>query len=165
MWNQFRFHPDPNNKASAFAAAKAIRMGPLPSTEKLSIHRADEAPREIPRVLVVDDDRDMRELLEDMLDSLNISAHVVASAEEALKALEHAQPFDIMITDHQMPEMLGTELALSVTARYPTLPVVLMTAYRDDAVTRSEVTFFRMLDKPVSVCDLSETIYAAYKRA
>nr|WP_246700507.1 ATP-binding protein [Variibacter gotjawalensis] len=83
------------------------------------------------RVLVVDDDAlvlaGTSAILEDM------KHHVVeaASARQALEILRKEPSFDIVVTDHAMPGMTGTELAATIAREWPALPVILATGYAD----------------------------------
>lgn len=114
------------------------------------------------RVLYVDDDACMRELLVDVFEEMQVSGHVVASGEAALELLESRElSFHLLITDHQMPGMLGTELAARVLERLPAMPVVLVTAYRDQVVEQASAGVFRVLDKPVSFTVLQRTVAEA----
>jgi len=79
-------------------------------------------------ILVVDDDADMREMVEDLMVSHGFEVATASSGEGALERLQE-RDFDAMLTDLQMPGMDG--LALLDTARelHPELPVVLMTSF------------------------------------
>lgn len=79
-------------------------------------------------VLIVEDDRDLRDALVDTLDGE--ACHVVAAedAEAALKVLA-TQHVDLVCSDVNMPGMNGIALLEKIQREYPTLPVILMTAY------------------------------------
>lgn len=80
------------------------------------------------RILVVDDERLVRESV-NML--LSIDGHHVETAtdgEDALGKLS-AENFDAVITDFEMPKMKGDNLAVAIKARWPELPVILLSAY------------------------------------
>ncbi|MCX7012316.1 MAG: response regulator [Candidatus Sumerlaeota bacterium] len=80
------------------------------------------------RVLVVDDEPDIRELLKDMLE---LEGHSVETAEDGLQAQQMLSDkrFDLVITDLQMPRVDGMQLIQSIRALDPDLPVIVMTAY------------------------------------
>ena len=82
------------------------------------------------RILLVEDDRALREALEDSLALSGYSCVAVADAEQALRALNQ-QVFSLMLSDINMPGMDGQDLLREVNARVPGMPVVLMTAYGD----------------------------------
>jgi two-component system response regulator HydG len=79
-------------------------------------------------VLVVDDDPDMRGLVEAALREVGFRSHLTASAEEALAALP-GDDFDVVIADFQMPGMNGLELCERIVAARPDVPVVVLTAH------------------------------------
>jgi len=86
------------------------------------------------RVLVVDDDRDTREVLEEVIGQLGHRSESVGDGAEALAA-EHARPADVILSDWSMPEMTGVELCRRVRARESGdyTYFVLMTAFHDRA--------------------------------
>ena len=80
------------------------------------------------KVLLVEDDRALREAL---ADTLMIGGHefrAVECAEDAVAALGE-EAFSLVISDVNMPGMDGHQLLGLIRARYPQLPVLLMTAY------------------------------------
>jgi CheY-like chemotaxis protein len=80
-------------------------------------------------VLVVDDDRDVRELLAELLTQEGYHVIMAASAEEALARTETVIP-DLIVSDLMMPGMDGAELLarLASDARYAAIPTILLTA-------------------------------------
>lgn len=78
------------------------------------------------RILVVDDERVVRELTVELLRRSGYCPHGVPSARHALDLLER-EPFDLVVSDVVMPEMTGVELLYELRARRHDLPVVLMT--------------------------------------
>jgi DNA-binding NtrC family response regulator len=89
------------------------------------VERADSHPAS---VLVVDDDAAIAKVLVALLKQKGLEAIAMGSGEEAVKALEE-RPFDIVLSDVRMPGMDGMQLLDHVTARYPDLPIVLLTAH------------------------------------
>lgn len=82
------------------------------------------------RILLVEDDRALREALEDSLAVASYSCVAVADAEQALRELSQ-RVFSLMLSDINMPGMDGQDLLREVNTRVPGMPVVLMTAYGD----------------------------------
>lgn len=82
------------------------------------------------RILLVEDDRALREALEDSLAVAGYSCVAVADTEQALRELSQ-QAFSLMLSDINMPGMDGQDLLREVNTRVPGMPVVLMTAYGD----------------------------------
>ena len=85
-------------------------------------------PQEGTRILVVDDQEDMRDLLSEMLSSEGYLPQTVSSGEEALRELSLAR-YDLLLTDLNMPRMDGLALLGHVKERFPSLPVVVITGY------------------------------------
>lgn len=75
-------------------------------------------------ILLVDDEADIRELYKLVLESAGDSVIAVDNAPAALEIMA-AQPVDLLITDHQMPEMSGVQLINAVRGKYPGLPTIL----------------------------------------
>lgn len=110
------------------------------------------------RVLVVDDDTEVREAMVAMLDELGYQVDEAPSADEALARLaDRRQPtIDILLSDVVMPGRLdGVGLAEEVQRLYPTIPVVLATGYTTRLAAASA---FRVLAKPFSHQALAETL-------
>ncbi|HEX2585333.1 MAG TPA: PAS domain S-box protein, partial [Steroidobacteraceae bacterium] len=110
------------------------------------------------QILVVDDDplvlRNTIALLED-------AGHQVAGAtgaSEALQALQHSK-FDLLITDHLMPMMTGAQLIEEIRRRKISLPVLIMTGYRELAT--DTVTNVSRLMKPFTQQQLLDAIRLA----
>ncbi|HVS81120.1 MAG TPA: ATP-binding protein [Pyrinomonadaceae bacterium] len=88
------------------------------------------------RVLVVDDEDYVRELLRDILDSLG---HQVVEAEDGFKALElfDSQAFDAVFTDISMPGMSGWELARLIRERNSEIPLAILSGW-GEAISSDE---------------------------
>jgi CheY-like chemotaxis protein len=79
-------------------------------------------------VLIVDDSPIDRRLVKGLLEKRpDLAFLFAADGKEALDQIENSQP-DLVVTDLQMPEMNGLELVRAVRARFPLVPVILMTA-------------------------------------
>ena len=79
-------------------------------------------------VLVVDDDVAIGKVLVALLEQRGLEATHVPSAEEAVRTLD-ARPYDVVLSDVRMPGMDGMGLLDHVSARFPGLPVILITAH------------------------------------
>ncbi len=82
----------------------------------------------LPPVLIVDDEKNMRLSLKTILVDERYSARMAESAEEALTLLG-SEEFFMVITDARLGGMSGYELLGKVHARWPDLPVLMITAY------------------------------------
>jgi PAS domain S-box-containing protein len=92
-------------------------------------HDVDVAHRGV--ALLVDDEELVRMSTADMLSDLGYAVVEAGSAEEAVRVLEREQPIDIVVTDHLMPGMTGTQLARHVQETRPGLPVLLVSGYAE----------------------------------
>ncbi len=117
-----------------------------------------------PRITIVDDDQGMIELMSMRLKSMGYDTHGATSGEEALQLLSGHLP-DLVITDLRMEEMDGLTLFEKIHERWPTLPVVVLTAHGSipQAVSATQRGVFSFLTKPVEKEELSEVIRDALK--
>jgi CheY-like chemotaxis protein len=90
-----------------------------------------------PSILVVDDDPAVATGTVAMLEDLGHFAIESGSAEEALRLLQSDPDIEIVITDHAMPGMSGTELAARVRQTWPNLPIAIVTGYAELPSVRS----------------------------
>ena len=105
----------------------------------------------VPRVLVVDDDPDLAQLLRYLLvDQGGYDTVVASSAEEALERVA-AEDWDVVLTDMHMPGASGLQLAEEIHGRQPRLPVLLMTSQPsvDTAVLAVRQSLTDFLVKPM----------------
>jgi PAS domain S-box-containing protein len=82
-------------------------------------------------VLLVDDEELVRMSTADMLSDLGYSVVEAASGEEAVRLISSGERFDVLVTDHLMPGMTGTDLADTVRAAKPGMPVLLVSGYAE----------------------------------
>jgi PAS domain S-box-containing protein len=110
-------------------------------------------------ILVVDDEAAVRETVAGLLRELGHQVAMVASARQALAAVE-AEPFDLVLTDLAMPEMNGEQLMAQLKARFPHLKVALMTGFGDFMRAASETTAHgdALLGKPFDVGEFSAVL-------
>ncbi len=80
------------------------------------------------KILVVDDDSNMANLLSDILVVLHCQTKQAYDGEQALRLLKE-EPYDMVITDLRMPKMSGINLLKVVKENYPQLPVVIITGF------------------------------------
>jgi len=119
------------------------------------------------RVLVVEDNDDVRELAESMLQMADYEVLSAPSGERALGLLESGERIDLLFTDVIMPGgMNGLELIERVHARRPGLPVLVTTGYMDELPGRGKPSGgLDVLSKPYQHQDLLDRVAAALKRA
>jgi two-component system nitrogen regulation response regulator GlnG len=104
------------------------------------------------RVWVIDDDRSIRWVLERALTQAGMTVAVFENGAEAMAQLAIEQP-DVVVSDIRMPEMDGLSLLENISARFPKLPVIIMTAYSDleSTVSAYQGGAFEYLPKPFDV--------------
>lgn len=125
----------------------------VPSTEQRDAKRSVAIPGGVPRVLVVDDDADVREVLLAMLDRLG--AHAVAAADaQACRARMRELSFDLVLVDRELPDLDGDALAREIRQGDPALAIVLLTG--DPRGGRAGEIFDEVLVKPVGLDRLRE---------
>lgn len=112
--------------------------------------KAQTRPR---RILVVEDEEDIRELLAELLGTSldNVIVESRPDGPSALGAIA-ANPPDLIITDYKMPGMTGLEFLAHVRLQHPNVPAILITAFPDleiavRAINEARVQSF--LQKPV----------------
>src|ERR1700689_844905 len=83
------------------------------------------------RILVVDDEETIREIVSSMLGGAHFQTRQAASGIEALSILESGDEFDLVLSDLMMAEMDGIALLERSKERYPDMPIVMVTAVHD----------------------------------
>jgi PAS domain S-box-containing protein len=81
--------------------------------------------------LLVDDEDLVRMSTAEMLIDLGYAVIEASSAEEAMRLVGRGEPFDLLVTDHLMPGMNGTDLARAIRSTRPTVPVLLVSGYAE----------------------------------
>ncbi len=104
------------------------------------------------KIWVIDDDRSIRWVLEKALKQADMDVSSFSGATGVLDALERARP-DALISDIRMPGINGLDLLGDIHARYPDLPVIIMTAHSDldSAVAAYQGGAYEYLPKPFDV--------------
>jgi two-component system nitrogen regulation response regulator GlnG len=113
-------------------------------------------------IWIVDDDRSIRWVLERALAKASLPCRAFAQAQEVLSALDSETP-QVLVSDIRMPGISGIGLLQTVKQRYPTLPVIIMTAFSDldSAVSAFQGGAFEYLPKPFDVDKAVELIRRA----
>lgn len=116
-------------------------------------------------ILIVDDEADLREVLELSLDAVGIRALSADSGVRALEILE-TTPVDAVVSDMRMPDGDGVFLLEAVKKRYPNIPVILMTGFADR--TRAELIGLGaddVLFKPFAIAEFRRAVDGFAKHA
>ena len=114
------------------------------------------------KIWIADDDEAIRVVLEESLSSNGFKTTSFSSADELVQNLENDQP-DLIITDVQMPGMLGYDLLKHINNNYEDLPVIIMTAFADmqAAVESFGGGAFEYIPKPFDLEDAIKIIERA----
>lgn len=114
------------------------------------------------RILVVDDEADIRELLDMTLARMGLVCDCAASVAEA-KALLSENRYSLCLTDMRMPDGDGLQVVQFVEAQCPTVPVAVITAHgsTENAVAALKAGAFDYLSKPVSLAQLRTLVKSA----
>ncbi len=117
------------------------------------------------RALIVDDEPDIRELLEITLGRMNIHTESASSLAGAFQILEAESDFDLCLTDMHLPDGNGLELVKLIGANYPTLPVAVITAFgsMDAAINALKSGAFDFVQKPLDIAQLRSLVETALK--
>lgn len=113
------------------------------------------------KVLVIDDNHTNRTILQIQLEGWKLKPVLAPSGAEALQYLSKNQLPDLIITDAQMPEMDGIELAQSVKKTYPQIPLILLSSIGDESSKNKQGLFSSILTKPIKQHALSKYVIDA----
>jgi len=109
------------------------------------------------RILVVDDEETIRIA---MVTALKCEKYDIDVAKNGCQAIRYIDSilYDLVITDYSMPEMDGIELISIIQARYPGMPVILVTGVEaaETLVQNMTVLFFQ---KPFNIFELQDAVY------
>jgi two-component system cell cycle sensor histidine kinase/response regulator CckA len=129
-----------------------------------------DARRDIPGrpagqlILVVEDEATIRSNVRDCLSQLGYRVVVADTANAALRRCDQLEgKIDLLLTDVVMAGKSGYDLALELSGRYPSIPVLFMSGYTEDSGVRRELLLkgSPFLQKPFSVADLASAVHAA----
>src|SRR5882724_6912319 len=123
-------------------------------------------PNAKPTALVVDDEADIRELLEITLARMGISTFAAATLAEARASLA-GKRYDLCITDMRLPDGNGISLVQHIQEKHPQVPVAVITAYGNAqaAVESLKAGAFDFVSKPVNLEVLRKLVDTALKLA
>jgi len=135
----------------------------LPISGEATVPSAEVA-RDLPRghgqtVMIVDDEKPLVALAEEMLAELGYEPIGFSSSVAALEAFRAApQRYDVVLTDETMPELVGIDLAREIRVLRPELPIVLMSGYSGGTLHERAraVGVQEVLRKPLQSTDIAE---------
>jgi two-component system, cell cycle sensor histidine kinase and response regulator CckA len=116
------------------------------------------------RILFIDDEYLLRELMYEMLTEMDYEVTVEGSGAEAVRVFAaHPEEFDLVLTDLLMLDMMGDEIAERIRAIRPDMPVVVMTGTPQNLPhgKAREAGVYSVLGKPLTKAELDEGIRGA----
>lgn len=118
-----------------------------------------------PRILVADDEPNLRRVLSAILTREGYEVTQAADGAEALERLDSA--VDVVITDLKMPRVDGMEVLRTVSAEHPAIPVIMITAFGsvDNAVAAVKAGAFDYIEKPFEQGQIRQIVEKAIKQA
>ncbi|HEY8585921.1 MAG TPA: chemotaxis response regulator CheY [Rhodanobacter sp.] len=122
------------------------------------------------KILVVDDFSTMRRIVRNLLVELGFSGPLIQEADdgESALALLRSTPFDLVVTDWNMPNMTGIELlrAIRAEASLKGLPVLMVTAEnnRDQIIAAAQAGVNGYIVKPFTAITLKEKLTKIFER-
>jgi CheY-like chemotaxis protein len=125
---------------------------------KINIEQSLELPRGKEKILLVDDETTLVDILERILSNLGYEVHAYSSSLKALNAFK-LKPgyFDLIVTDLIMPDMTGADLTTKIRKLNNKIPVILFTGIdkkNNVQMDYKEMKFNRILVKPLRNADL-----------
>jgi signal transduction histidine kinase len=113
------------------------------------------------KVLLVEDDGEVRDTVSAALREAGFEIHTAETADEALRRIEGGEPYDAVLTDVVMPgELSGLDLARHLRKRHPRTGVVVVTGYSERAVQLPGV---QALPKPYGLAQAVDALNAAMR--
>ena len=115
-------------------------------------------------VLIVDDEADIRELIEITLNRMGLDTHCAANVAEAQRCLGEGS-YSLCLTDMRMPDGNGLDLIDHIQTNYPELPVAMITAHgnMEAAIRALKAGAFDFVSKPVDLSQLRKMVSSALK--
>lgn len=115
------------------------------------------------KILVVDDNPTNLTILKNQLTHWDFTPILANSAKQALEILSYTKDFDLVISDMQMPEVDGIELAETIRKTMPTLPIFLLSSIGDESNKKYQQLFSAVLSKPAKPETLYKFIQSQFK--
>ncbi|PLX38909.1 MAG: hypothetical protein C0608_11540 [Deltaproteobacteria bacterium] len=124
-----------------------------------------EAGKYVGRVLVVDDERDITAVLEDVLEGKGYSTIAAHNAQDAIELFAR-EKFDIVITDLKMPGKSGLDLLAAVKDQNPDTIVIIMTGYAtvETAIDALKKGAYDYILKPFKISELLKIVERAFEK-
>ena len=111
------------------------------------------------RILVIEDDQEMRSLLKDFFEEEGFEIDSVSNGSEVFRILVR-EPFDLVITDIRMPGLTGLDILPGIKKLQPEAPIIVITAFGSEEVHRRAIErgATAYLEKPIHFHELRTMI-------
>lgn len=131
----------------------------LEAPNQIDVKFSDPDEQRLGRVLVVDDDVDIRHLTIEALTASGYEVDDAENGERAWKAL-HLKSYDLLITDHEMPHLTGLQLIDKLRAAGFEPPIILASGGLRPELTAKipQLRFVTLLPKPFALEELIQTV-------
>lgn len=118
----------------------------------------------VKNILIVDDEPDIRELLEITLSRMSLEPTAVGNINDA-KSILSSSSIDLCLTDMKLPDGDGIDLVSFIQSEYPSIPVAVITAYgsMDAAIKALKAGAFDFVSKPLDLKMLRQLVSGALK--
>lgn len=139
---------------------------PFPlSREETQLSDAEQ-PLWQPRVLLSEDDPDLRAVMRAFLQHEGYDVLACGDGQRALDICREGNAIDLLISDIDMPKLNGIELATEVTRSHAGLPIILISGAELDDTTHNYVAAagWRFFTKPFTVLELMAAVHVALQR-
>ena len=117
---------------------------------------------ETPRLLITDDDPDMRRSLRDLFEERGFQTRLACDGQEAVNIVQEDQ-IHLLLLDMHMPRMTGLEAIRKLQQLAQPVPCILFSAKLDDALTQQaqQADVFSVLEKPFRLAQITELVCGA----
>lgn len=155
-------------ESSAGAGTTAMLWLPIAQDDARASAAVEARPRLTAQILLVDDDRLVRDTLTEQLEGLGHKVLAAGCGTDALAILRAREAVDLMITDLSMPGMNGLTLISQAQCLRPSLPAILLTGYAGDIAAienrGADPCAYLLLRKPATSAALSARVTALLER-
>src|SRR4030065_2557329 len=112
------------------------------------------------RILVVEDDAEMKSLLKDFFEEDRFEIDSVSNGSEAFRKIAR-EPFDLIITDIRMPGLTGLDILPGIKKLQPEVSIIVITAFGSEEVHRKALDrgASAYLEKPIRMDELRKLIH------
>jgi CheY-like chemotaxis protein/HPt (histidine-containing phosphotransfer) domain-containing protein len=147
-----------------YSAANSTTTAPAPAAAAI-VEAVAPAVQPIGKILVVDDEPEIVELLADILRGENIEVETVTDSRLVIETITRFKP-DVLFTDISMPEISGLDLLRMVAKTHPDMPVVFISGFVSKEILLESIHLgvFAVLEKPFEVVRILETSFNAIEK-